>query len=451
VLTVFLLPCFIIPSIYIIGPLGAGGTPANLVGMGLLAWWALEKVAGGDRIDRQRQPLRLGVLVFGLSLAASMVALHLRPDTGKEVLGAYRGLMLIGCLFGVLLVAADGIPSVERALVLVHRIVTGVSLMAVLGLFEFFTHFNPARVLLIPGLVRNTDAFFEPRSLFVRVQSTALHPIEFGALIGMMLPLAVHCAFHETGDRRARRLAWAKVAAIGGVLPMTLSRTGVIAAAIGVVALLSQWTWRRRLRALVVSLVFVAGLRVVTPGLVGSVTGLFTFFFQDTSTNARTSRYGIAGDYFGQHPVFGRGYNTLFPATQQIFDNSYLYFAIETGVVGLACLAFFFITVFGVSRGIRLRTEDPALRDLAGLFTAMAISMPLIFATADVMVFNLMMQLFFVMAGIAGALWRLTGGPQGTIIERSRRRAVGKADSRRDAPAAPAHAHAAASTASPRS
>jgi O-antigen ligase len=163
---------------------------------------------------------------------------------------------------------------------------------------------------------------------------------------------------------------------------------------------------------------------------VGSVTGLFTHFFEDSSTTTRTSRYGLAGDLFAQHPVFGRGYNTLFPATQQIFDNSYLYFAIETGVFGIVCLLFLFLVVFFVARGIRLRTTDPEVRDLGGLISATAVTMPIMFVTADMMSFNMLMQTYFLLAGIAGALWRLTGGPQRSVVAPQRRRAVGKAGRR---------------------
>jgi hypothetical protein len=420
-LTVFLIPCFAIPSIFIVGPLGGGGTPANIVGMGLLAWWVLEKIAGGSRIDRQRQPLRLGVLAILLAIAASLVALHTRPDSGKEVIGAYRGLLLVASLFGIVLVAADGIPSIERAMVLLRRLVLAVAIISAIGILEFFTHINPGRSIPFPFLSRNAEALFENRVGFVRVQSSAYHPIELGALLGIMLPISVHCAMH-TDDRKARRRAWVQVALIAAVLPMTLSRTGIIGAVIGSIALMTQWSGKQRLRALGVTAVFVAVLRVVTPGLVGSVTGMFRYFLEDSSTTTRTSRYGVAGDYFAPNPVFGRGYNTLFPATHQIFDNSYLYFAIETGVVGLLSLWIFFGTMFFVCRGIRLRTTDRALQDLGGLLSAVAFIMPIMFATADMMSFNMLMQTFFLLAGIGGALWRLTGGPQRTIIERSVRR-----------------------------
>jgi polysaccharide biosynthesis protein PslJ len=421
VLTIFLIPCLAIPSNFIVGALGGGGTPANLVGVGLLGWWVFEKITGGSRVDRRRQPIRIGLLALLLCLLASLIDLFLRPDSGKEALGAYRGLILIGCLVGLALVASDGIPSIERAMVLLRRMVLGISIVAALGLFEFFTKFNPARALPIPGLSRNAMSLTEIRTGFLRVQSTALHPIELGGVLGVMFPVAVHLAFHTEGDRRQRRRAWIQVAVIGAALPMTLSRTGIIAATIGCIALFWQWTWRRRIRALGVTILFVGAMRAVTPGLMGTVTGMFTYFFQDSSTTARTSRYGAAGDLFLQNPVFGRGYNTLFPATGKIFDNSYLYFAVETGIFGVLCVLFLFMVVFFVSRGIRLRTEDQSLRDLAGLLSATAITMPIMFVTADMMSFNMIMQLYFLLAGIAGALWRLTGGPDRAIVGRPRR------------------------------
>ena len=165
-------------------------------------------------------------------MLTSVAAMYLRPFIGEEVSGGQRGLVYLASLSGVALLAADGITSIARVHVLMKRVVAGVAGLASLGLVEFFTGWNPALTLAIPGLTRNIELSSQGRASFVRVQATTLHPIEFGALVGMVLPVAVHYALMAKG-RRARRIAWLQVGLMGAVLPMALSRTGVVAASVG--------------------------------------------------------------------------------------------------------------------------------------------------------------------------------------------------------------------------
>ena len=74
--------------------------------------------------------------------------------------------------------------------------------------------------------------------------------------------------------------------------------------------------------------------------------------------------WGQAHPVYLQHPIFGRGFFTLYPATQQIFDNWYLYAVVETGVVGLGILLLFFVILICTARGARLRSADPEIRGL---------------------------------------------------------------------------------------
>ncbi len=419
-LTLFLILSFCIPSPLVIKAIGASGTPANLIGIAFLAWWALSKLGSGQGVDRGRQPVRIALLLVILSVLASLVPLFTRPFLVEEGLGAERGLLNLAALSGVALLAADGITSLERVHTLLHRLVHGVSFVAALGLIQFLTGYNPAQSLTIPGLTRNEVLQDQGRSLFLRVQSTTLHPIELGSLLGLTLPLAVIYAFRAKG-RRSRQIAWVEVALIGAVLPMALTRTGIVAATIGMLAIAVDWTWRRRGRALVVLVVSVGALRAAIPGLIGTLVALFTKINQDDSTTARTQRYQIAGHYFLQHPWFGRGFNTLYPATKQIFDNWYLYTATETGAVGLLALFLLFMIMMFTARGARLRSTDPQTREISQALAGTAVAMMIMFATADMMSYTMLMGVFFMLLGVAGAMWRLTGGQTGGVPARGRK------------------------------
>ena len=430
-LTVFLVLSFCIPSPLIVGPLGGAGTPGNLIGVGFLMWWAMSKLGVGQGVDRGRQPVRIALLCYALPVLTSVVAMYLRPYIVKEGTGAERGLLYNAALLGIALLAADGIASLERLHTLMRRVVHGATFVAALAVVQFVTGYNAAARFAIPGLVRNQVIQNQNRSLFLRVQSTTLHPIELGALMGIMLPIAITYAFLAETTRQ-KWIAWSEVALIAVVLPMALSRTGAIAGVVGLIAIALDWTWKRRARMAVVAAVFLSAVRLVIPGLLGTMVALFTDINQDNSTVARTQRYQIAGHYFLQHPWFGRGMNTLYPVTQQIFDNSYLYLAIEEGVAGIVGMALFLFILLFAARGARRRSADPATRGLSQALAGVVVAMALLNSTADVGAFTILMGMFFLIAGVIGALWRLTGGPEATAPPRS-----GTADQARRTSATP--------------
>jgi O-antigen ligase len=423
-LTIYLVLLFGIPSSLVIGPLGGSGTPANMMGLAFLLWWVLAKLGSGLGVARGHQPVRIALLAFVTPMLASLVTFYFHPFTGLEASGVYRGIVYIAALCGVALVAADGIPTLDRATVMMHRVVHGAAAVAAVGVLEFLVGWRPALTLHIPGLTRAADVMEQARSSFVRVQATTLHPIELSALLGMMLPIAVHYALVAEPGSRRRRIAWVEVALIGGVLPLALSRTGVVAAVVGMSVFALSWSWRLRGRALLVVLLGVGMLRVAVPGLVGSLFALFSNLGQDTSTTARQERYGIAGDYFLRHPWFGRGFNTLYPATQQVFDNAYLYVATEQGTFGLIGILLFFLMSIFIARGIRLRAVDEDTRGLGQALTGTFAAMAVMFATADMMSFTMAVGLLFLLVGLAGAFWRLLGGgarAQVPVIRAARR------------------------------
>jgi polysaccharide biosynthesis protein PslJ len=416
-LTVFLIVGFAIPSPLIFKPLGGSGTPADLLGLGFLLWWGLAKLGSAQGVDRGRQPVRVALLILMVAVLASMAAMFLSPFTGEQANGAYRGLVMFVALSGVSLLAADGISSLERLHTLMHRFVAGVSMVAGLGLIQWLTGYNPAATLAIPGLTRNIDLTAQGRSSFVRVQSTTVHPIELGSLLGITLPIAVSYALLAK-DRRTKLIRWAEVAVIAVVIPMALSRTAVIAAGIGMLAIAMDWTWARRGRVAMATAGFLVAMRLAIPGLVGSVISLFSNFGEDTSTKDRAGRWQMAGHYFELHPWFGMGVNTFYPVTGLFYDNQYLAVASEMGAVGLAALLLLFVITTFTARGARLRSVDPESRALAQALAGVSVAMMVIFMTADMFSFAMEMEMYFLLVGVTGALWRLTGGQQGGVPPR---------------------------------
>ena len=109
--------------------------------------------------------------------------------------------------------AADAIDSLERLRTLFRRLVFGATAMATLGIVQFFTGLNAAKYIIIPGLTQQqayTDV--QVRDDFNRPSATAIHPLEFGFVLALILPLAIHQARYAPPGRRLRR--WLQVAAI---------------------------------------------------------------------------------------------------------------------------------------------------------------------------------------------------------------------------------------------
>lgn len=412
VLTVLLALVLLVPSPLILRPLGAVGTPANLVSLVLLVWWVLAKLGTGLGVARGRQPLRPALFVVLVSLCASLVGLAGRASVPAERTGAMRGLLTFAALAGIALIAADGISTVDRAIVLLRRLVAGVAVVAAIGIVEFATGFNAGQSLAVPGLARNLELPDQGRLLFLRVQSTALHPIELGTLLGLTLPIALQLALTAPPGGRLR--SWVPVVLIAAVLPMTLSRTGVIVAAVGLLAVAARWSWRRRIGGLLVLAAFVAAFKVVLPAMIDGLLTIFVTVGEDESTTGRTGRYDVAARYVLEHPWTGRGLSTLHPATGQIFDNQYLYAATETGVVGVLALLVLFATAIGLARTVRRQAPDGRVAALAQALTGAGVAMVVAYATADMASFAMVMTVYFLLIGVTAALWRLTVPAAGT-------------------------------------
>ena len=137
-----LVGCFIaftilIPSAYTVGSLGAAGSPATVIGIAAFVWWLFSRLGSSEAIDRGRQPVRIGIYIFGASILLSYGAAFSRQIPALEISGANRGLLELFGLAGVGLLIADGISDRKRLDVLARRLVFWVSVLAVLGIYQY--------------------------------------------------------------------------------------------------------------------------------------------------------------------------------------------------------------------------------------------------------------------------------------------------------------------------
>jgi O-antigen ligase len=407
----YLLALMAIPSALVVAAFGAAGRPATLLGAALLGWYLLSRAHPDFQLDQGRQPVRAAAIGLTCSVLFAYISANRSAMSVTEVNAANRGLILLAGWLGVMLLAADGIADSGRLEVLLSRIVLGATAMAVLGVAEFATGTDLTNYVTVPGLTVHqqlTDLMV--RDGLVRVNSTAAQPLEFSAVLTMSLPLAIHQARHALRRRRLRR--WLQVAIIAGTIPMAVSRSAMLALAIIAVILIPTWPASQRRRAYLVLTASAAGLWMIVPGVLRNFATIFGQLGSDTSTTSRADALAMAMPLIAAHPWFGLGFATFSPQTYLFVDDQFLTSLIETGVVGLLALLAVFAAGWHVTRRLRRTAIDRPTRDLAWCLTASLAVALISFGSFDVLSFSIAAGLFFLIAGCAGAAWRLAGARQ---------------------------------------
>ena len=406
VTTAFLVTLLLLPSRFVIGPLGAIGTPAKLIAIAGLIWWLgtrLDPELGGDHGS---QPMRIALLAYlWWSLLAFSTA-FVRPLSEVEASSATRTLIEVVALTGLALLVADGVAERSRLDVLLRRMVALVGITAAFGLLQF-AGFDPVQYLRIPGLSVNLQfQTVAERSQLPRVSGTAIHAIEFGVLLAVAAPFALHYAFY--GPRRIAAGIWCVL--ILAAVPTAVSRSAVVVLAISLGILALKWSWNRRLWLLVASLVFMLVARAAAPGLLGTLRALFLWWGADDSIEGRTKDYLPIYNYVSDSPVFGRGLGTFEPSEYFFLDNEWLMAAVTSGVPGVLFLLALFVVGLSLARGVRRRTLEESTAHLSQVFLGVIAGFAVAFGTYDALSFNITAGLFFFILGAVGAFWRLEVG-----------------------------------------
>jgi O-antigen ligase len=216
----------------------------------------------------------------------------------------------------------------------------------------------------------------------LRVYASSQHPIGLATLLVMMIPFGIYLW------RVTRHWVWALASAaifLGAI--STVSRTSVTT----MVAVAAVYAWLRpadikKLWPLIVPAVVVVHLAL--PGAIGGIQGAF---FPSEGLVENQTQYGgrISGQRVGpvwsrieNNPAFGQGYGTRITEAglrqnAQVLDNEWLGTTSETGFIGLAAWAWFFV------RFIR-RAGKEAKRDRSprGEFLVAAASAVAVFAVS---------------------------------------------------------------------
>jgi hypothetical protein len=406
-LTCYLFLLVAIPSSLVFTPLGAAGGPATIFAVALMIAYLAMQYHPDSVLDTAQKPIRVAGVIFFCSILAAYVAADRHYLSQLQQNAADRGIVSAVGWLAILMVSADGIDRPDRLKTLLNRIATAAAGLAAIGIVQFVTRLNVTKYIIIPGLTLNrapTDLLI--RNGFNRPFGTTAQPLEFAAVIVMVLPIAIHQARFAPPALRLRR--WLKVAIIGAVIPMTVSRTALLGLAVVAAVLLPTWPRSYRRRAYAVVLACVAALLIVVPQLVGTFGNLITQIASGSaSTDSRVTGISEALPYISQHPWFGSGFRTFLPQTYFYTDDQYLNSLITTGAVGLSCLAMLFLTGWSVARSLRRTSRDAEVRDLAQCLAAAVAVAAACFGTFDVLSFVIAGGLTFLILGCVGAAERL--------------------------------------------
>ncbi len=404
-LTVYFVLLLFVPSRLIVGPLGSAGAPSMLFGLGSLLLWLVLFLGADRRTSLGPQPIRRALGTFLFCVGVSFVLAMSRPLSPDEVSPSTVALLALASWSGTLLLTHDALYERSRFDTLIWRLAVCGGLIGVLGLVQIATRRLWVDLLSIPGLTSTPGYALSSRGGFPRPAGTAIHPIEYGVLLAMLLPIALHVGFHHT--HRHPLVRWLPALALGGIIPLTSSRSAYLGALIALLICMVGWSRKQRLRVLGVLVGGIVAMMAITPNFLNSIIGLFTGVSDDPSIESRTDSYALALEFFDRHPWFGRGLGTFLPK-YRIFDNQYLLLLITIGIVGT--LAFIGLAVTTIVTMARLRRgfTDPASRDLAlALCAAVSAGFTCLFMF-DAFAFPMTMGTLFLIVGLAGAFRRIT-------------------------------------------
>jgi len=410
ILQVFVILLFVVPSNTTIATIGAVGFPAGLVGMlaaGLYLAWTL---CGFHRSSDHRYPTKVVLITLWLTSLASYVSSQFRERSVLEVSGADRWLLMLISITGVALLAAEGLRDREALMRVLRTTVWAGSFCALVAVLQFWLSFDFSPLIgqSLPGFTYDSDiGGIQMRGAFNRVPGTTLHPIELGAGAAMLLPLAIAVAALDK-----HRPAWVRgipILLLGLCLPMSVSRSAVVAFAVMLVFLLAQVGLNLRLALLAVTPLAVVAIFVGVPGFMTTIGNFFLGAGTDPSVTTRTDDYGVVVEMVLRRPLLGAGGGTYLPDDPLlILDNTYLKWVVEFGVVGLLVLVVF-VMVLPVMAAvtIRRRAQDAHYTLIAAALSASLAAAAVTPLTFDALAFPTVTFLQFLLIGLVGAVWRL--------------------------------------------
>jgi O-antigen ligase len=420
VVQVLCVAVMVFPAYYVIKAVGGDGYVAAIVAYLMLAGWIAASLFGYHNPLSYRYPVRI---VLWLTWFVSLVSYALMDQsslTPAELASADRWFMQLAVVSGIVLVTAEYLPTIRHIRQVLRVLSWAGAFCGVVATLQFSFSYDltPYLKYVLPGFSFNTiaagNAGIGVRGALNRVPGTASDPIELGVVAGMLLPIAIYLAIHDTERKPLRR--WLPVVLIGLCIPASVSRSAVIAVAISIGVLVVALPSVHRLVALSLVPVALAAVFVTAHGLIGTLRAYFLAGTSDPSISHRINAYPFVESLIRQAPWFGRGGGAYIAANQtQIFDNQYLTEAVELGLVGLAVLVFFNVWPAIAALVARYRADIQELRDLCAALAGAELAATICSATFDSLSFPMFVTVQALVLGLIGAAWLLVHKQLGIV------------------------------------
>jgi polysaccharide biosynthesis protein PslJ len=384
---------------------------ASLVGLLLGGWWMCAHLVHHLGMAKGWNLVRAVILTYALSLLLTYGYATTRYLPFDELHSTDHTIVTMASLIAVALAVCDGVRDAERLHFLLKIVVCGATFMAVVGLIQSVLSFDLTRYLELPGLRPSFDDSLYHNVLerddLRRPAGTAGHPIEFGAVCAMALPLGLYYALRPHLGF-LNRMFWATCAAVTGIgSVLALSRSAMICLAVAAMFLVIGWPLRRTLTAIAVVGVSFLVTGLAAPRLITALVTLFASASSDPSIQTRTQDYDPAFVEAARHPWLGRGLGTWLSTKYNILDNQYLHTLLENGVVGVVAFALLFTVPVVCLLRLWRRLDNRHDREFV-LALAAALSVNTIGSiTYDSLTYTIATGLTFVLIGATAAALRI--------------------------------------------
>ncbi|WP_345096700.1 O-antigen ligase family protein [Planomonospora venezuelensis] len=406
----YLVALLLIPARQVLRGLPISLTVHDILGGGILLCWLLAHFSTRLGIAKGPNPMRRAVFVFATVLLFSYGYTSFRYLPNDELNSSDHMLIVMIGYIGITLGICDGVRGRERLDFVLKTIAVSGAIVSAIGGLQFLFAFDLTEFMRVPLLRPTTEEELErmiERGSLRRVASTTGHPIEFGVVSAMILPLAVHYAHRARAAGRGAVRWWVCAGLVASGLMWSVSRSAVLAVLAAGIVLFLGWSRRRRIQALIAVVIALAVTRVLVPGLLGVFYGLFANATNDESITYRTHDYDNAVAEISRYPWLGRGIGTWYAPKHQIFDNQYILTAVESGIIGVVVFfGLFIVAQYALIRVRLMSAGDEQTKDLALALSA-ALVIPLLgSATFDLLAFPMVSGLSFALLGAVGALLR---------------------------------------------
>ena len=327
-----------------------------LVGIVILLWGAslLVDPAVKVRATGFEGPIWLLVGVTLASVAANPGNVHAVQGNVIKALAFFLSFILFYYFI------TSVVNSWEDLELVLKIVLASSSVLGLLALIEYRWGFTPFNDLSRYVPLHRIPFAPQPRGGHIRAQASAEHPIAFGALMVMVLPLSIY-AYRKWGRRW---LICPPLLLLGALASVSrTSVTMIVAGALTIVWMRPRATYRFlwRPRTAVFLAVVLVGIKVAAPGTIGTLRYEFNppggiVADQSTSKGSVVSggRLTDMGPVLGQvahDPVFGVGYGTQVTGREssgayaqgRILDDQWPGTLWETGFAGLIVLGWWFV------------------------------------------------------------------------------------------------------------